>query len=343
MHTTDEAHGGAQGGTASMPLWRGLIKLARPHQWAKGAFVLVGPAYYMMTVPGHGLRDPGFARDAVAVLGAFLAFALASSACYVVNDIMDREADRNHPRKRKRPIASGAVPVGVAQAYSAALVVLAVAACWLAKGPGVWWLLLAVGVYVVNTNAYSVWLKRVVILDVISLALGFVLRVLGGCAAMQVEPSSWLINCTFFISMFLAFGKRLGERRTMGEEAGKTRGVQGEYTDDLLRMAVVVTGVACLITYAGYVQSQAERFTLGFNLLWLTMLPATYGLLRCIVLLEQGKYDDPTEIAVGDWGAKAAGFLFVAITVGATLAVRAAQAPPATPSELAPRAPEIRY
>src|SRR5690606_16191438 len=119
--------------------------------------------------------------------------------------------------------------------------------------------------------------------DVISLASGFVLRVLGGCAAAMVVPSSWLLNCIFFLSMFLAFGKRLGERRTLGADAAAARGVQSVYTDDLLRMSVVVTAVATLITYAGYVQAHEEDYRRGFNLLWLTMLPATYGLLRCIV------------------------------------------------------------
>src|SRR5690606_21521931 len=120
--------------------------------------------------------------------------------------------------------------------------------------------------------------------------------------------------------MFLAFGKRLGERRTMGREASAARGVQSAYTDDLLRMAVVVTAVATLLTYATYTQSQDDRFRamigvasdsvaavgaetatgFGMNLLWLTVLPATYGLLRCIVLLEQGRYDDPTVLVTKD-------------------------------------------
>jgi decaprenyl-phosphate phosphoribosyltransferase len=276
-----------------------FVRLARPRQWAKGAFVAVGPAYAIASgaTPTVGM--------AIAVVGAIIAFGLASSACYIFNDIRDLAADRTHPRKRHRPIAAGVVPVPMAIRFALVMLVgaglaalAALAGDGLATGAGL--LALAVGVYVVNTTLYSLWLKHAVVLDVIALATGFVLRVLGGCAAAGVVPSTWLLNVVFFLSMFLAFGKRLGERRTMGDEASDARDVQSAYTDELLRMAVVVTAVATLITYAGYVQEQGERYLWGFNLLWLTMLPATYGLLRCIVLLERGEYDDPTELAARD-------------------------------------------
>lgn len=262
------------------------------------------------------------------IAAAVIAFALASSACYIFNDIRDLEADRAHPRKKNRPLASGAVSVSTAGIFAAFMVAGAALATLLATlglGDGelrvaspdrAMWLALAVGVYIFNTTAYSIALKHEVVLDVISLAAGFVLRVLGGCAATAVTPSSWLLNVTFFVAMFLAFGKRLGERRSIGGEAATARRVQGVYTDELLRMAVVVTGVVVLVTYAGYVQDQGARYSRGFNLLWLTMLPATYGLLRCIVLLERGEYDDPTELAVHDRPVQAAVLLFSLITIG---------------------------
>jgi 4-hydroxybenzoate polyprenyltransferase len=293
-----------------------LFRLARPHQWVKGAFVLVGPMY------GQAFRAPELGPPLLAALAAFAAFGFASSACYVFNDVKDAEADRLHPRKRRRPIASGAVSPGVGGVFAAALALLAGVALL-----GVYWSGVAqagkaagltaacVGLYCVNVLAYSAFLKRVVIIDVMCLALGFVLRVLGGCAAVMVEPSSWLLNVTFFIAMFLAFGKRLGERRVMGEDVALVRGVQGEYTEALLRMLVVVTGVATLLTYGGYVLAQGEKYRLGFNLLWLTMLPATYGLLRCIVLLEKGTHDDPTELARKDRAFQLAASLFVLVTV----------------------------
>lgn len=290
-----------------------LIKLARPKQWSKSVFVLIGPLYGFAAGQTIDWRSVAF---------AIVSFALASSGCYIINDIRDAEADRAHPRKRSRPIASGAVSPKAGVTFAILLFALAGVAATFGVSPAValptcLWLVF----YVLNVSLYSIGLKRVVVLDVISLASGFVLRVLAGCAAAGVEPSTWLLNSTLFVSMFLAFGKRLGERRTMGADVAAVRAVQSAYTDDLLRMVVVVTGVACLVTYAGYVQAQAERYTShifgawGFNLLWMTVLPATYGLLRCIVQVERGIYDDPTELASKDRPFQAAVALFVALTL----------------------------
>ncbi|MFI4872836.1 MAG: UbiA prenyltransferase family protein [Phycisphaerales bacterium JB058] len=302
------------------------LRLARPHQWGKGAFVLIGPIYSLALIDRW-----------LPVLGAFLAFGFASSACYVINDISDRKSDALHPRKKNRPIASGRIQPGPARVYAIGLLVLASAAVFLVDPEHRWWVGGFVGVYVANVLIYSAWLKHMAMLDVVSLSVGFVLRVMAGCAAAAVAPSTWLLNSTFFLAMFLALGKRLGERRTMAgvpAEAEDIRGVHRVYTDDLLRMAVVMTAVGTLVTYAGYVEQQESNFgpsiqevaahqvAWGFNLLWLTILPATYGLLRCIVLLEQGRYDDPTELAVRDRGVQAAGLVFVAITAALLLARR---------------------
>ncbi len=294
-----------------------LVKLARPHQWLKGVFVLVGPLY--------GLKDLSAKEEPrqalVAAAFAFGAFALASSGSYVVNDLLDAEQDRLHPRKRFRPIASGAVSKGAALAFAGLMLVGAAGMIFglpaevrLAVG-------LVVLAYVANVWAYSLWLKHVVIADVLSLSLGFVLRMFGGCAAVGIAPSTWLLNTTLFLAMFLAFGKRLGERRTLGVEAASVRGVQAAYTDDLLRMVVVVTAVATLVTYAAYVQARehdhAHRiwpFLADFNVLWFTMVPAIYALLRGIVLLERGTYDDPTELAVRDRPMQVAVIVFGLLT-----------------------------
>lgn len=310
------------------PLWRALLRLARPKQWAKSAFVAVGPFFGGATA----------FEETWAVLLAMVAFALASSGCYVVNDLRDVEADRLHPRKRRRPIASGRIGQATARNFAVALWLLA-AGCVVAIIP-----LLGsanamalgglLGLYVLNVTSYSMRLKHVPVVDVLSLALGFVLRVLGGCAAVGITPSTWLLNVTLFLAMFLAFGKRLGERRTLGEDATAARAVQGVYTDELLRMMVVVTAVAMLLTYAGYVQDQESRYvwvfggrslgqgdspSLGMNLLWLTMLPAMFAVLRCIVLLERGEFDDPTELATRDRDFQLAAIVFAALTASLVL------------------------
>lgn len=313
----DQVNAGGAPGRRSLPM--ALLKLARPTQWAKGLFVVIGPLYAVT----DGVHPPWWS-----VAATLVAFNLASSGCYVVNDLRDVEQDRAHPRKRRRPIACGEVSPRQAWIFAACLFVLATLAASvpsLVGDPGSGALVAAaVGLYALNVTAYSLRLKRVAILDVVSLAAGFVLRVLGGCAAASVEPSTWLLNCTFFLSMFLAFGKRLGERRTMvgdGQTASSARAVQSVYTDDLLRMVVVMTAVATLVLYAGYIQARDEKYTFGFNLLWLTVLPATYALLRSILLVERGEYDDPTELAVHDRPFQLAVGLYGLITVGVIVAI----------------------
>ena len=337
QHVTSSVNAGAA--AAERPPAAGLaamVKLLRPHQWVKGAFVLVGPFYG--GVLGH-------LAPATAVACALVSFSLASSLSYIVNDLADVEADRLHPRKRRRPIASGAVSMTQAKVLAGVCLVGAAVACLgvavlpglvtgLVKGGQVapnagqalaWtaaaWTGAAVGAYLLNTVLYSLVFKHRPIADVLSLAMGFVLRVLAGCAAASVVPSTFLLNCTLFLAMYLAFGKRLGERRTMGniEDAAKVRAVQSQYTDDLLRMLVVVTAVALLVAYTEYVQAMADKYTVGFNLLWLTVLPAVYAMLRSIMLLENGKYDDPTELAVKDRPFQVAGLLFMLLTGAAML------------------------
>jgi 4-hydroxybenzoate polyprenyltransferase len=306
----DEA---APGSLRATPAWWSFLRLARPVQWSKSVFVLVGPLYGLRDLPPEARTSTRLIDLAISVALAAAAFALVSSACYVVNDLFDRVSDQAHPRKRSRPIACGQVGPGLAWAYAAGLTLAAAALVTVleARGEGRW-VALALTVYALNVLLYSVWLKHVLIADVMCLALGFVLRVLGGCAAAAVQPSTWLLNVTLFLSMFLAFGKRLGERRTLGEAAVHRR-VQAGYTDALLQMAVVVTAVSTLLTYASYIQA-TETLVIGFNLMWLTMLPAFYGLFRAIVLVEQGRYDDPTELAVHDRPFQTAGIVFVAIT-----------------------------
>lgn len=331
------------------PLWLALLRLARPKQWSKSVFVAVGPFFGAATS----------VAELWSVALAMAAFALASSGCYVINDLRDAEADRLHPRKRRRPIASGRITPLVAKVYAVSLWILAGASV-AAIGPlltptHALGLAALLGLYVVNVSAYSLGLKRVPVIDVLSLALGFVLRVLGGCAAVGITPSTWLLNVTLFLAMFLAFGKRLGERRTLGEDAAAARAVQGVYTDELLRMMVVVTAVAMLLTYAGYVQDNESRFVwmlgdrvlgsgaapaLGLNLLWLTMLPATFAVLRCIVLLERGVYDDPTELATRDRNFQIAALVFGVLTAVLVLWAGPAHAP--APSSELDSIPQVR-
>lgn len=331
----------ASGPPRRPPVAVSLVRMMRPVQWSKSAFVLLAPAYWLRDqVEAGALAAEDTGAVAVQALAAAAAFALASSGCYIINDLKDRHADRAHPRKRNRPIAAGHVAPRTAIGFALGL--------WAASGavllvgiPAEHRLLVgvAISLYVANVLAYSFYLKNKIIADVMSLSLGFVLRVIGGAAAIGISPTVWLLNVVFFLSMFLAFGKRLGERRAFARDAGEGdpaalaaahRRVQGAYTDNILAMSVVVTAVATLMTYALYIEDQAENSvaTAGFALLWLTLLPATYGLLRCMVMLERGRYDDPTELAMHDRGIQAAGLAFVLMTAGLFLLRVLEGAPP---------------
>ncbi len=292
------------------------LRLVRPLQWAKSVFLLIGPAY------GLSNGDWDLKTGWPALVLAIVAFCAASSLCYIVNDILDAPSDRKHPRKKNRPIASGRVSPGTAIGVACGLLCVTAAAIWMMPPKPAIWTTVIVGIYVLNVMTYSALLKHIVIADVICLSLGFVLRVLAGCAAVSVTPTTWLLNTTFFLAMFLAFGKRLGERRALGVEgAAAARGVQAGYTDELLRLAVVVTAVVTLMTYAIYVQAQDAKYMMGFNLLWLTILPATYAMLRAIVQLERGTYDDPTILASKDWPFQVACLAFFVMT-GALMVAR---------------------
>lgn len=305
---------------ARQPIALACVRLARPKQWSKSIFVLIGPLYGLMD---HAMP---LSQALAPALWAALGFALLASACYAVNDVVDAPKDRLHPRKRLRPVASGRISPAAAYAFSGAMALAGCGALLLTGSARL--IVLGMGLlYAANVMAYSFNLKRRVIADVMSLSFGFVLRVLAGCAAAGVSPSTWLLNCTLFLAMFLAFGKRLGERRTVGAAAASVRGVQAVYTDELLRMMTLVTGIVTLLTYAGYVQSRDATFSVaifgsgaaghapGLNVLWFTLIPVTYALLRAIVLLERGRYDDPTEMATRDWPLQVSVAAFGAITV----------------------------
>ena len=309
-------------------LLAGLIRLARPHQWTKGIFVLIGPLF---AIADGKLSDMPRSQLAFAVGFTLLGFCLAASGCYVFNDLADVERDRAHPRKKRRPLACKQVPVGIAKVFGVGLLLISLFSVLGVPAELRFWVLGLIILYIINVMLYSSGLKHIVIIDVLSLSSGFVIRVLGGCAAVGIAPSTWLLNATLFLSMFLAFGKRLGERRHMGslEAATAARDVQQHYSDQMLRMFVVVTGVATLLTYTGYVQSQELSYMstfasrqgslpgegFGMNLLWITVAPATLALLRTITLLMRGRYDDPTELALHDNMVRLAGLIFVVSTV----------------------------
>ncbi len=215
------------------------MRLLRPQQWAKNAVVLAGLVFAEITDQPH------------AVLEAFLAvvtFVLASAAVYIVNDIRDIEVDRQHPLKRWRPLAAGEIEPAAA-ARVAVLLAVAALALALVVTP---MLTLIIAAYLALMGAYIVWLKRIAILDVMVIAVGFVLRAVGGAVAVAVPISPWLLLCAFLLALFLGFGKRRAELVGLGPDATRHRAALAGYTGLLLDQLVRIAGGAALVAYAIY-------------------------------------------------------------------------------------------
>ncbi|MDP2134599.1 MAG: UbiA prenyltransferase family protein, partial [Sulfuritalea sp.] len=201
--------------------------MLRPHQWLKNGFVFVGLLF------GHAWSDPVRLGQALA---AFAAFCLLASAVYVMNDLIDREQDRLHPRKKHRPLAAGSVSPAAAMVL-AALCLLAggiLAWRWAGSAP---WIFLA---YVMLNVAYSFGLKHVVILDVFIIAAGFMLRILAGTLGIDIAPSQWLLLCGLMLTLFLGFAKRRAELNALLADSAGHRRVLEHYTAPMLDQFIAI-------------------------------------------------------------------------------------------------------
>lgn len=269
-----------------MPL--ALLRSLRPAQWAKNAFVLAPLVF------AHRLEDPRLLASAAL---AFVAFCAASSAVYLVNDLADREQDRQHPVKRLRPIASGALSTTAAAAAAA---LLAGAAALLSVGLGARFAAALASYFALNL-LYTFWLKHIVILDVMSISASFVLRVLGGAAAIAVQVSSWLALCTTFVALFLAFSKRRHELMLLAGTAASQRRVLDQYSPTFLDQMINVTTASTVICYALYAVAPETAAKLGTRYLIFTLPLVLYGIFRFLYLLYQRPGPrNPTEAILRD-------------------------------------------
>jgi len=260
---------------------RGLIKTIRPHQWVKNLFVLAPMFFHkdvFVTGPG-GVPALNLLVTGRALLATFV-FCLLAGAVYTINDLVDVEADRIHPVKRNRPIASGAVPIPVARAMAAGLVIVSLG---MAAAVDVRFAAVAF-VYFIENLAYSFKLKKVAFLDVGLIAFGFVLRVLaGGYATNTPKISAYMLACTALLALFLGFGKRRHELE--GEHAGKQRAALEAYTKGSLNAALGITGTATAITYVAYTLDPATRAFFNSNYLWMTAPFTIFGIFRFLMLV----------------------------------------------------------
>ncbi len=288
-------------------MFANLSRLARPHQWVKNSFVLVGLLF------GHAWGDTTTLRGVALV---FAAFCLASSAVYVFNDIADREADRAHPHKRRRPIAAGEVDVATAYRFSGMLALAALALA-LPASPAA---LSIVAAYLALNVAYSLGLKHVVILDVFIIATGFMLRILAGTLGVGIAPSQWLLLCGLMLTVFLGFAKRRAELFALeagNQERGDQRKVLADYSPAILDRMIAVSAAGVIVSYALYtVSAETVRIHGTDKLVW-TLPFVLYGVFRYLWLLHrEGGGGDPTRELLHDWHLLAASLAWLAVTLG---------------------------
>jgi 4-hydroxybenzoate polyprenyltransferase len=267
---------------------RPLVKSLRPTQWAKNLFVLA-PAVFSSLL----LRPEILVRASLALV----AFCFASSAVYLVNDLRDREEDRRHPLKKFRPLAAGTLKVSTAVA---AVVVLAGAAAAISVRLGSSFAAV-LGAYLLLNTLYTLWLKHMVILDVMLISLGFVLRVEAGAVASRVEVSRWLLLCTIFLALFLAFSKRRHEITLLAGAAAGQRRVLDQYSPAFLDQMINVVTASAVVSYALY--SVAPETVQKYNTrdLVYTIPMVLYGIFRYLYLMYQQPGErNPTEAILRD-------------------------------------------
>lgn len=262
------------------------VRLLRPQQWVKNAFV-AAPLFFTPEALN--------ARNAVAVLLGLIAFCALSSAVYVINDYLDREADRRHPEKCVRPLAAGTVSVPTAFAMLAVLLAGGMAlALWLSLT-----FALIAGLYLAVNLAYSLKLKQASIIDVMLVALGFVLRIYAGAALIYIHPSVWIVVCTGLLALFLALAKRRDDL-VKRLDTGHREALKG-YTKPFIDTSITAVLAGLLVSYLIYTTEPEVMDRLGTDKLYLTAPFVIAGVLRYLqITLVEERSGSPTTIAVTD-------------------------------------------
>ncbi len=274
-------------------LARDFLVACRPMQWQKNLLLFAG--FIFSARAAWVWDDPdSWGPLLLTAFAAFWLFNAIASGEYLLNDALDVERDRLHPRKRFRPIASGRLPLPLAYVGGVVLVVVGVAGAFVLDTH---FGIIATG-YAVLTVAYSLWLKRLVIVDVVVIASGFALRAVAGAAAIDVPISPWLFVCTTLGALFIAVAKRRQELLLLTGEAGAHRGVLAEYTLDVLDQMSSVSASATIVAYALYVVS-AENLPSNHSML-LTLPFVLYGVFRYHLIAEQQPEKNADELISRD-------------------------------------------
>lgn len=265
-----------------------LLRTARPHQWLKNVLVFAAPG-------AAGVLDQADALWKSLLM--FVAFCLGSSGTYFWNDVLDVEADRAHPTKSKRPVASGQVSLGLAKTMGTVLPVLALGVAALT---GRWQPVAALAAYMIITLSYSAVWKHVAVLDLVAIASGFVLRAAGGALAVDVPMSSWFVLVTTFGSLFIVTGKRYAEAIELGDGAHEVRSTLGDYSEGFLRFMLAVNCGGALVSYCMW--AFETRDMTGTDLPWyeLSIVPMLTAFFRYALVLDQGHGAAPEEVFRND-------------------------------------------
>jgi decaprenyl-phosphate phosphoribosyltransferase len=264
-----------------------LLRTARPKQWLKNILVFAAPG-------AAGVLDQP--RELLLTVITFVAFCAAASGIYFWNDIFDVEADRRHPTKCNRPIAAGELSIGAARVAG---VVLPAIALGLSALTGRWQTVAVLAMYVGLTVCYSIWLKHVAVVDMVTVAAGFVLRAAAGAVAVDVPMSRWFVLCITFGSMFIVVGKRYAELRNVGDGAG-TRATLDTYTVGYLQMVLAVSLGGALISYCVWAFETAEVSTADLPWYELSIVPMLTALFRYLLVLERGQGGAPEDVFTND-------------------------------------------
>lgn len=270
-------------------MFNALVRTLRPRQWPKNALIFAALVFDRQLTPNH-------VPEILRTFTGFVLFCLLSGLVYIVNDLADVEADRRHPVKCRRPIASGQLPVPVARtAGLALLVIIFPIAYFLSSG----FALVALGYLILNLS-YSKWFKHIPLVDVLSIALGFVLRVAAGVMLIEVTRfSPWLYVVTTLGSLYIGFGKRRAELALLTREAGSTRRVLDGYTLPLLDQFITIVSSTTIIAYSLYTFSAPN---LPENHIMMLTIPfVLYGVFRYLWLIQIKQVGgEPEEILLSD-------------------------------------------
>jgi len=271
---------------------KNILLLIRPKQWLKNVFVLV-PIFF-----GGSLLN---ARDAWSGFVAFMAFSFVASSVYCFNDLIDREADRRHPVKCRRPVASGAISVGKAYALMALMLVLSMLTLLLLSRQNYLHVLLVVLAYYALNLVYCAELKKHAIVDVCVIAFGFVLRLLAGGQATDITLSTWIVLMTFLITLFMSFAKRRDDVLRMNQTGEAPRRNTSRYNLTFINQAITITASVTLVCYIMYTVSPDVQAQWNTPYLYLTSVFVLLGLLRYIqITVVDEKSGDPTNIMLHD-------------------------------------------